>query len=235
MTLWQRITGLASTFGDTTCGPRDALPSASTAVQTRAAVDATDSVAFTTAVIALSAKMAKADGVVSPVEVEAFHQVFKTPPEEAANVAQVFELAQRDIAGYDIYARQVSDLLDGDPLRLRDVLECLFHIASADRALHPGEDEFLKTVATCFGFSDSTYRHIRAQFVEDPDAPYDVLGLDPSVPDDAVKVRHRKLVRENHPDLLQGRGVPVEVLDMANRKLASINAAYEIIARERSL
>ncbi len=220
MTLWQRITTLAGASGQGT---------------SVAASDGRSSVAFTMAVIALGAKMAKADGVVSPIEVEAFHQVFRTPKDEAAHVSQVFELAQRDVAGFESYASQVRRLLGGDARQLRDVLECLFHIASADRALHPGEDAFLKMVSDTFGFSESTYRHVRAQFVEDGGAPYDVLGLDPSVADAELKARHRKLVRENHPDLMSGRGVPPHVIELANRKLAVINAAFETIAKERGL
>ncbi len=220
MTLWQRITGLATASGDGGTVP---------------AADGRSTVAFTMAVIALGAKMAKADGVVSPVEVQAFHQVFKTPPDQSGHVAQVFELAQRDVAGFETYASQVHDLLAGDARQLREVIECLFHIASADRALHPGEDAFLKTVAARFGFSDSTYRHIRAQFVEDSGAPYDVLGLDPSVSDADLKARHRKLAREYHPDLMAGRGMPAQAIVVANRKLASINAAFETIAKERGL
>jgi len=118
---------------------------------------------------------------------------------------------------------------------LRDVLESLFHIASADRALHPGEDRFLKAVAARFGLSDSTFRHVRAQFVEDAGAPYDVLGLDPSATDAELKARHLKLVRENHPDLMTGRGLPAEMIDVANRKLAAINAAFATVAKERGL
>ncbi len=228
MTLWQRITSLTTAAGDGASEVGVRAPGVR-------APGGQGSIAFTMAVIALGAKMAKADGVVSPVEIEAFHEVFKTPPEQAENVSQVFELAQRDIAGFETYARQVHDLLGGNARELRAVLECLFHIASADRALHPGEDAFLRTVAERFGFSDSTYRHIRAQFVEDSAAPYDVLGLDPSISDNALKARHRKLVRENHPDLVAGRGLPVEAIEIANRKLAAINAAYDTIAKERGL
>ena len=228
MTLWQRISGLATALGDGLSNPRPV-----TAVT--GAGDGRNTVAFTMAVIALGAKMAKADGVVSPVEVAAFHQVFKTPVEERVHVSQVFELAQRDIAGFETYATQVRQLLGGDEQLLRDVLESLFHIASADRALHPGEDTFLKTVAECFGLSDSTFRHVRAQFVEDANAPYDVMGLDPSASNHEIKARHRKLVRENHPDLLTGRGLPPEVIEIANRKLAVINAAFATLAKERGL
>ncbi len=228
MTIWQRITGLATAHGD---GKGAVTPAGSTLVSTQGQ----HSAAFTMAVIALGAKMAKADGVVSPVEVEAFHQVFKTPPEEADHVRQVFELAQRDIAGFDTYAGQVRVLLGGNAQLLRDVLESLFHIATADRALHPGEHDFLKVVAERFGLSDSTFRHVRAQFVADESAPYDVMGLDPSVTDIELKARHRKLVRENHPDLLTGRGVAPEAVAFANRRLAAINSAYATLAKERGL
>jgi len=42
-------------------------------------------------------------------------------------------------------------------------------------------------------------------------------------------------VRENHPDALASRGVPREFVEMATRKIAAINAAYEAIAKERGL
>ena len=228
MTIWQRISGLATAFGDSKHAvvPAPSPPALNTGQH---------SAAFTMAVIALGAKMAKADGVVSPIEVEAFHQVFKTPPEEAAHVRQVFELAQRDVAGFDTYAGQVRVMLGDNEQLLRDVLESLFHIASADRALHPGEHKFLKIVAERFGLSDSTFRHVRAQFVADEAAPYDVMGLDPSATDVELKARHRKLVRENHPDLLTGRGLPPETVAVANRKLAAINSAYATLAKERGL
>ena len=46
---------------------------------------------------------------------------------------------------------------------------------------------------------------------------------------------HRDLVRATHPDILMGRGVPAEMIQIATRKLAAINDAYAVIARERRL
>ena len=51
------------------------------------------SIAFTIAVIALGAKMAKADGYVTTDEVKAFRQVFRIPSGEENNAARVFNLA----------------------------------------------------------------------------------------------------------------------------------------------
>ncbi len=193
------------------------------------------SVAFTAAVVALAAKMAKADGIVVGVEVEAFQRAFRVEPREARNVTRLFELAQQDTAGYESYAEQIARAVGRDRAVLRDVLASLLHIATADRVLHPAEDAFLATVARLFGLSSSEYRHERAHFIADPESPYDVLGLAPSATDDELKRRHRKLVRETHPDLMIGRGVPPELIVIATRRLAAINDAYAVVARERGL
>lgn len=198
-------------------------------------VRATNSVAFTVAVVALSAKIAKADGVVTKVEADAFQRVFKTPPAEAKNVQRIFDLAKQDVAGFESYAQQISNLLAGEPQLKRDVFEGLFHIAASDGVLHRDEERQLRTIAEIFGLSDLEYRSTRALFVDDPDDAYTVLGLKPAVSDGDLKTRYRKLVRENHPDALVARGVPPEFIAMATRKIAAINAAYEAIAKERGI
>ena len=96
-------------------------------------------------------------------------------------------------------------------------------------------DEYLEAVATRFGFSDSEFRFFRARFVKDCDNPYDVLRLDPKATNEEIKAQYRELVRNNHPDRLMATGVPAEFIDLATRKLAAINAAYETIAKERGL
>ncbi|MEL6374164.1 MAG: TerB family tellurite resistance protein [Pseudomonadota bacterium] len=197
--------------------------------------DPTNEVAFTMGVIALCAKMAKADGIVVAAEVEAFKDVFKVPPGEAANVARVFDLAKQDVAGFEAYAQQVAHLLGDDKHLLQDVLEGLFHIAAADGVLHPAEEEYLQAVSRRFGFSDSEFRTIRALFVQDTEGPYEVLGIAADASDDEVRARHRRLVLENHPDRLIARGVPAEFVEVANRKMAAINEAFDTITKERGL
>lgn len=195
--------------------------------------NATRKIAFTVAVVALSAKMAAADGVVSQIERDAFQQIFQTSPDDAKNVQRIFDLAKQDVAGFESYAQQMADLLVSEPQLKRDVFEGLFNIAAADGVLHRSEETYLEQVAEIFGYSQQTYRSVRAQFVDDPDDAYTVLGLDPGVSDAELQARYRQLVRENHPDVMIARGVPEEFIDMATRKLAAINAAYERIVRER--
>jgi DnaJ like chaperone protein len=233
MTVWQKISDLATVVGDAGGSLLDQL--GRTFGVNRPDGEPLKDIGFTIAVIALSAKMAKADGVVSPLELKAFADVFRYSPEEARNVERVFDMAKQDTAGYEAYADQIAGLLKDDRKLLQHVLEGLMHVGTADGVLHPQEDEFLKSVATRFGFSDSEYRFFRARFVVDNANPYDALRLTPEASDAEVKAQYRKLVRDNHPDRLMANGVPAEFIELATRKLAAINDAYDIIARERGL
>jgi DnaJ like chaperone protein len=236
MTIWQRLSP--------TVGHFDRMDSLITLIKSlgwsgsggRAQSHPERQVAFTIAIVALGAKMAKADGVVTRKEIETFSAVFRVSDEEQTNVRRVFDLARRDVAGYESYARQIAEILKDDRTLLQHVMEGLFHIAAADGVIHPKESEFLQTVAQRFGFSKSGYMHIRARFVADGDvSPYDILLLDPSVSDEELKAQYRRLVIDNHPDKVMARGVPAEFVAFADRKLAAINAAYGTIARERGL
>ncbi len=169
-------------------------------------------------------------------EIAAFKQVFKVPPGEDANVARVFDLAKKDTAGYDAYANQLASLFKGDRELLQNVLEGLFHIASADGVLHPAEDEYLGEVAARFGFTETEYTYIRARFVpDDTTSSYDILGVSPDISNEDLKKHYRKLVAENHPDRAVARGMPEEFIAIATEKTAAINQAYEQIEKDRGL
>ena len=86
-------------------------------------------VAFTIAVVALAAKMSKADGVSLPVEAQAFERQFSVPDTERAHVRRLYQLASQDVAGYEAYAAQVARLLEDQQDLKISVLECLFHVA----------------------------------------------------------------------------------------------------------
>jgi len=188
--------------------------------------------AFAIAMIALSAKMAKADGVVSRSETDVFCRIFSVAPGEEAQVARFYNLAKRDVAGFETYARDIARIFDGDRQMLEDILDGLFDIARADSAVHERETAFLARVATIFGFDEAAFAQIHERHVlgEGGD-PYLVLGADPSWPPDRLRSRYLALVAENHPDRLTGRGVPIEFVRIANDRLAAINTAWERIGR----
>ena len=197
---------------------------------------AENQVAFTVGVIMLGAKMAKADGVVTSDEVNAFKDAFKVSKAEMKQAARVFNLAKQDVAGYETCAEQLVIVFKSNRKMLEDVLEGLFHIAKADEALHPEEENFLAQVAKRFGFSDADFRSIRARHVVASERdPYEVLGLDPEVNDAGLERRYRALLADNQPDKLIARGIPEEFVTIAVEKLAAIEEAYAAIAKEREL
>jgi DnaJ like chaperone protein len=234
MSIWGKIAGAG--VGLAVGGPLGALLGAVAGhiVIDRALQDS--EVVFTIALIALSAKMAKADGEVSDSEIRAFEEIFKVPPGEARNVARVYKVAQQDVAGFEAYARQVARIYRDRPAMLEDVLDALFHIAKADGHVHPQELEYLRTVADIFGFSEIEFARIRASHLgQEKGDPYLVLGITPDISDEDLKKAYRRLVRENHPDTLIARGVPRELVTIANEKLAAINVAYGRIAKARGI
>ncbi|HEY2885012.1 MAG TPA: TerB family tellurite resistance protein [Rhizomicrobium sp.] len=191
-------------------------------------------IVFTIAMIALAAKMAKADGTVTEDEIETFHRLFRVAPNEQASVDRIFRLAQQDTAGFEAYAAQIAKMLVGNPALLEDILDGLFEIAKADGVFHPGEEAYLGRVADIFGFTPGEYRRIRAAHVgPDKNDPYVILGVAHDAGDDEVRATYRLLVRENHPDKLIARGVPEEFIRLATDKLAVINAAFDKIEKER--
>jgi DnaJ like chaperone protein len=229
MTIWQRFPNVAAGLakaGSVVTFLRNLAGSSPPA-------DPRSTIAFTIGLIALSAKMAKSDGVVTSDEVEAFSRLMHVPPEETDRIRQVFDLAKQDVAGYDAYARQIAELLSGDRAILLQVLEGLFVVAAADGVLHEREETYLKSVSNIFGVSSSDFRYVRALFVRDAGNPYEILGLSPSASNAEIKARHRTLVVKYHPDKLSGLGEGTELVAAANRKLAAINAAFDTLRKER--
>jgi DnaJ like chaperone protein len=202
---------------------------------------ATRRIAFATAVIVLGAKLAKADGQVTREEVDAFKQRFKFSEQEVGGVAQIYDQAKTSAEGFEPYARQIAALFGRDPVMLEELLIGLFEVARADGDLRTGEIEFLREVASIFGFDQTKFEQLRATFsaIDRPSAPaedpYKVLGISRTTPDADIKRIYRKLVRELHPDQLIAKGLPAEFISRANSRLAAVNAAYDRIEKQRGL
>lgn len=202
-----------------------------------------NSVGFTIAILALAAKMAKADGTVTRDEVSAFRSVFTIPAREEDNAARVFNLARQDVAGFDAYARKVAALFNPDRKTLRaddhnvliDILEALFAIAMADGAYHPREDEFLAEVAQIFGLDARCFGAVRARYVSGaPRDPFAVLGAHPQASLAELRAAWRSAVKASHPDGMIARGVPPEAVQLASRRLVAINAAWREVQAMRA-
>lgn len=189
-----------------------------------------DSVAFSISFIALSAKLAKADGQVTRDEVTMFRRLFDIPPSEEQKASRVYNLCRQDTTGFESYAKKMHRTLghsEGADAIRRDVLDGLFHIAMADGEFHPGEEAFLSEVSRIFEIDEAVYMSLMAQHVPDRADPFAVLGLHSDAGLDELKAARHRIIKESHPDLMLARGIPDEMIALATTRLKSVNEAYK--------
>ncbi|MDO5640999.1 MAG: TerB family tellurite resistance protein [Paracoccus sp. (in: a-proteobacteria)] len=192
------------------------------------------SVAFTIAIIALGAKLAKADGRVDRAEVAAFRRIFTIPRSEEKNAGRVFDLARQDVAGYDAWARRIAAMFaPGDPV-LENVVEGLTLVATADGAMHPAERAMLEDIAGIFGLSPRITAAIFERHEDCASAPAQVLGLAPDASLEEGRKRWRALIRENHPDHAIAAGLPKEAIRLAEARTRALNEAWQRFRDSRS-
>lgn len=222
MTFWRNIASLAARrVDDAACGDcPPGLPG--------------EDPAFSTAVTALGAKLAKADGRADPDEFAAFSEVFQPEPGGERNIERLYDLARQTTLGFESYARRLAKRYRGCPQLLEDVLDGLFHIAKADGVVTAEELAYLERVAQLFGLGALTFQRLRAVHLgPGPGDPYVVLNVAHDANDEVVRSAWRRALSDAHPDRVLARGLPAEFVEVAHAKASAINAAYDQITRER--
>jgi DnaJ like chaperone protein len=194
---------------------------------------------FAIGVVVIAAKLCKCDGAVNRAEIDAFKRHFHAPPESARDVGRLFDQARDSPEGAEGYALHMGAAFGDNHGMLEDVLAALFAIARADKPLNGAEQAFLEEVWRGFGLGQEAWDRAsgrsRASWASTAEDPYQVLGVKPDIADDALRAAWKQLMRENHPDTLASRGVPQEFVARASDKVARINAAWDIIKRQRGL
>ncbi len=192
--------------------------------------------AFSTAVTALGAKLAKADGRADAGEFAVFSEVFLADTGSLRDIQRLYDLARQTTHGYESYARRLAKRYRACPQLLEDVLDGLFHIAGADGAVTLEELDYLARVSDLFGLSPLIFRRLKATHMGlAADDPYAVLGVAPDAPDEVIHGAWRRALVEVHPDKIMARGLPAEYVEVAQAKAAAINAAFDAVRRERDL
>ena len=190
--------------------------------------------AFSTAVTALGAKLAKADGNAQSSEYDAFSSVFRADPASAGNVRRLYQLARQTTRGFESYARRLAKRYRHCPQLLEDVLDGLFYVATADGVMSADELSYLERVSELFGQSPLVFRRIKAtHLVAEAGDPYLVLGVPHDAPDADLHRAWKAMLSEAHPDRARARGLPEQFVEVAEAKAAAINAAFDTAMRER--
>ena len=187
---------------------------------------------FALSLIVLSAKLSKADGQVSKEELMAVKDKLQIPDNEIDQVAKIFNKAKEESTGYEPYAKQISEIYQGNLNVLEEVINILFYIAEADGHVSEAETLMITDIAHIFGLSQTQFESIKeSRKSSDKLNPYIVLESSPSDDLQTIRKRYIKLSKEHHPDLLLSKGVPVEVINESKNKMRSINSAWAQIQK----
>ena len=190
--------------------------------------------AFSAAVTALGAKLARADGVSVPVEYDSFVEAFPHDAQAQPQVGRFYSLAAQTTLGFEGYARRLSRRYGSCPGLLESVIDRLFFVAKADGAVTRDELDYLERVSELFGLGALRFRRLKAAHLGiKSDGPYEVLGVDPDASDEQVRAAWKKALSEHHPDRVAGQGLPPAAVAAAGAAASAINAAFDEIVRER--
>ena len=194
-------------------------------------------VAFFTALFACLAKIAKADGRVSEEEVSKIESFisnkFNFSEDERNFAINIFQKAKSDRVSFDEYAKQLYQLLGSSPNSLLVFYELLFELAMADGQMHENEERLLRKIPNIFRFDQNVYKDLYNKYVGNISNAYEILGVTKDMTLEEIKKVYRVKRKEFHPDALISKGLPEELIEKAKEKFIEIQAAFEIIEKEK--
>ncbi|HLT13075.1 MAG TPA: co-chaperone DjlA [Marinobacter sp.] len=207
---------------------------------------------FIESMFAVMGALCKADGVVSRDEIqmaETMFARFRLNEAQKTMARDAFNRGKTPDFDLDAELNQFLRATGQQPAFLQMFLQVQVSAVAADGVVHPAEHEMLVRIARGLGLPESQVDQLEAmlrgahagqaggspnystgQQLEDA---YKVLGVSPSVSDTELKRAYRKLMSENHPDKLAGRGMPESMREMAEERTREISHAYDVIKEAR--
>ena len=201
--------------------------------------------------IAMLAKVAKADGNVSELEAEILSHTFTDISNHFENSEEVREqlknIYKKEMNSFDNtveVAKKYLQLTKRDYSKRLKVMEYLLNLAFIDNDFSKAEFMITEDIANTLEIKRVDFENIIAQFEQfyaqqqntkevTLEKACQILGV--NIDDDigTIKKRYRTLVKENHPDIITGQGASQSIIDEATAKLQEINEAYEILKKEK--
>lgn len=188
---------------------------------------------FEVSLLVLSAIVMKADGVVSPSELDYVRNYFvRMYGKERANHA--FKLFNGIIKKKDISTRQVCQQIQlyMDHSSRLQLLHYLFGVTKADGHVSEEEVDIIEKIAGYLYISHKDFESIKAMFYDATDSAYKILEIDKTATVDEIKKAYRKMAKKYHPDKLQHLGD--EHVEGAKEKFQQVQKAYEQLQKERN-
>ncbi|MEX2475701.1 co-chaperone DjlA [Marinobacter sp.] len=206
---------------------------------------------FVDSVFAVMGALCKADGVVSQDEIkvaEALFVRFRLSEQQRASARAAFNRGKEPDFDLEAELAHFLRVTGGQPSLLQMFLQVQVSAVAADGVVHPSEHDMLVRIARGLGLPESQVDQLEAMLrgahagqagagqpstAQQVDDAYKALGVSPSASDAEIKKVYRKLMSENHPDKLAGRGLPESMREMAEERTGEISHAYDVIKEAR--
>ena len=191
---------------------------------------------FTFTVIALSAKVACADGQVTREQYIAFRDAFPLSGGECTKIRSLFTLACANQTPFEQYVTQIKYMFPHHEELFISLLERLFRIACADGSVSKMQEKIISAIAHMLDIAPANYAGIYARFggpsqLPDKKLAHEILGLSSGAEDKLLKKRYRELMQRYHPDRFAGHDISPEVKALLQLKSSEINSAYRTLAK----
>lgn len=208
---------------------------------------------FIESVFAVMGALCKADGVVSRDEIqmaEAMFARFRLNENQRTKARAAFNRGKAPDFDLDAELNHFMRMSGRQPAFLQMFLQVQVSAVAADGVIHPDEHAMLVRIARGLGLPESQVDQLEAMLrgahsgqagagtgqrssSQQIDDAYKVLGVSPSASDAELKKAYRKLMSENHPDKLAGKGMPESMREMAEERTRDISHAYDVIKDAR--
>ena len=203
--------------------------------------------------IALMAKVAKADGKVSELEAELLKNVFtdiallfENDTEIREELKKIYNKEKETYVNTVEIAKKYFKLTKNQYQKRLKVLEYLLNLAFIDGEFSEAETMIIEDIALAIEIKKDDLTRLIEQFEAyyqskksnakmDLAKAYSELEIEESIDNESLKKHYRKLVKQYHPDIVTGQGADQSEIETATRKLQSINEAYEIIKQHRGI
>jgi len=211
--------------------------------------------AFFTATFSVMGYVAKADGRVTPEEIQLARAVMdqmRLDADKRHAAIKLFDQGKRADFPLDEVVTQFRQECHRRNTLMQMFVEIQLQAAYADGVMHAEERQLLLHICDLLGFSLHVFEHLeaiirssmggRAQPGADYRSPqqtlqtaYEVLDVQESASDSEVKRAYRRLMSQHHPDKLVSKGLPEEMIELAKQKTQEIRKAYEEVKERRGM
>ncbi|MEA3373356.1 MAG: DnaJ domain-containing protein [Campylobacterota bacterium] len=199
--------------------------------------------------VALTAKIAKADGRVDKLEAELvgnmfsdISAVFPEPERTKEMLKEIFKIEKEIVYNIDEIALALQRLIGRDRHKRHMMMAFLVNLAYIDGHLSHAEEKMLLKIAAFLQFenneieamlSQAAGMHQHATTQSSLEEAYTLLECSADDSLDTIKKRYRKLVRQYHPDIIKAQGADDDYIAQSTEKVQEINAAYEMVKKSR--